>query len=184
MPKGMKMFDESDPFKRNWGWLLGLGILLVILGCIGLSMTVGLTMASMVLLGVLLLIGGCSQIIDVFKSRRWKAVAWHALIGLLYLVGGIIIIYDPVLASEVITVLIAWVLIIIGISRLIMASILRDEAGWGWLVLAGVAAIVLGILILVQWPYSGLWVIGLFISIEMLINGWSSILIALAIKRG
>ena len=92
-------------------------------------------------------------------------------------------IYDPILASTLITVLLAWVLILIGITRLIMASVLRDEAGWGWLVIAGLIAIVLGLLILLQWPFSGLWVLGLLIAIELLVNGWTYIFIALAIRR-
>ena len=170
-------------FQRNWGWLLGLGILFVILGCIGLGMVVGLTIASVLFLGVILLIAGMSQIIDVFTSHRWKGAAWHALIAILYMIGGGVVLYDPILASTVITVLIAWVLIIIGITRLIMASVLREEAGWGWLVFAGLTAIVLGVLILLQWPYSGLWVLGMFIAIELIVNGWTYIFIALASRR-
>ena len=174
---------EPTDLKRNWGWLLGLGILFVILGCIGLGMVVGLTIASVLFLGILLLIAGISQVVDVFKSKQWKGAAWHALIAILYIIGGGIVIYDPLLASTLITVLRAWLLIIIGISRLIMASVLREAAGWGWIVLAGLTSIVLGILILLQWPYSGLWVLGLFIAIELIVNGWTYIFIALAIRR-
>ena len=174
---------EQVNLKRNWGWLLGLGILFVILGCIGLGMVVGLTIASVLFLGVILIIAGLSQIIDVFKSHQWKGAAWHALIAFLYIIGGGIVIYDPILASTLITVLIAWVLIVIGITRLIMASVLRQAAGWAWLVLAGITAIILGVLILLQWPYSGLWVLGLFIAVELLVNGWTYIFIALAIRR-
>ena len=169
--------------KRGWGWLLGLGILFVILGSIGLGMVVGLTLASVLFLGVLLIIAGISQIVDVFKSSKWKGGAWHALIAVLYLIGGCIIIYDPILASTVITALIAWVLIIIGITRLIMAFVLRHEKGWAWILIAGLTAIVLGVLILMQWPYSGLWVLGLFIAIELIENGWTYIFIALAMRR-
>ena len=169
--------------QRNWGWLLGLGILFVILGCIGMGMVVGLTIASVLFLGVLLLIAGLLQIVDTFKCREWRGSAWHALIALLYLIGGAIVIYDPILASTVITALIAWVLIFIGITRLFMASVLRHARGWGWLIFAGLTSIILGILILLQWPYSGLWVLGLFIAIELIVNGWTYIFIAIATRR-
>jgi uncharacterized membrane protein HdeD (DUF308 family) len=170
--------------RRNWGWLLGLGILFVIMGCLGLGMVVGLTLASVLFLGVMLIIAGFSQIIDVFKSKEWRGVVWHALIAVLYILGGGIVIYDPILASTMLTALLAWVLILIGITRLIMAGALRGAKGWGWLILAGVVAIVLGVLILVQWPYSGLWVLGLFIAIELLMCGWSYIFLAIAARRG
>ena len=168
---------------RNWGWLLGLGILFVVLGFIGLGMVVGLTLVSVLFLGVILIIAGVAQIIDVFKSSQWRGVLWHAFIAVLYIIGGGLVIYDPFLASSLITALLAAVLIIIGITRFMMAIVLRHTKEWGWLLFAGLSALVLGILILMQWPWSGLWIIGLFIAIEMIINGWTYIFIALAIRR-
>ena len=63
-----------------------------------------------------------------------------------------------------------------------MAIALKDSKGWIWLLLAGITAIILGILILIQWPISALWVIGLFIAIELIISGWTYIFIALALQ--
>jgi uncharacterized membrane protein HdeD (DUF308 family) len=168
--------------KRNWGWLLGLGILFIILGCIGLGMMVGLTFASVIFMGFLLIIAGISQIVDVFKSKHWKGVIWHALIAVLYLIGGWAIVYDPFLASAFMTAMLAGILIVIGFTRFIMAIVLRHERGWFWFLLAGLTSIILGSLILAQWPWSGLWVIGLLIAIELLINGWTYVFIALALR--
>ena len=170
-------------FKRSWGWLLGLGVLFVILGCIGMGMVVSLTLVSVLFFGAILVVAAVSQIIDVFKCTQWRGALWHALVGILYMIAGGIIIYDPVLASEAITAVIAWVLIFIGIARLMMAIELRNAVGWGWLCFAGLTAIILGILILLQWPYSGLWVLGMFIAIELLVNGWTYIFIAFAMRR-
>lgn len=168
--------------KRNWGWILGLGILFLILGCIGLGMVVGLTLVSMYFFGVLLILGGVTHIIDVFKYKEWKGMIWQALIAVLYIAGGCVVLYDPFLASTLITALLAGVLIVIGLTRIIMAMSLKDSKGWGWLLLAGITAIILGILIMIQWPISGLWVIGLFIAIEMIVTGWTYIFIALSLR--
>lgn len=168
--------------KRGWGWLLSLGILFVVLGTIGLGMVVGVTMASMLIIGFLLIIGGVFQLLDSFRSKHWKALLWHLLIGIFYIFAGGLVIDDPVLASTIITAILAWTLIIIGIARCMMAFSLRPSAGWFWLLIAGIAALVLGLMILAHWPISGLWVIGMLISIEMIINGWSYILLALAIR--
>ena len=184
MPKKSSIMDTLPAeFKRSTGWLLGLGILFVLLGCIGLGMVVGLTLISVLFLGVILMIAGFIQIIDVFACKQWRGALWHALVGILYIIAGGIIIYDPILASEAITALIAWVLIFIGIARIMMAIELRHATGWGWLLFAGLTAIILGILILLQWPYSGLWVLGMFIGIELLVNGWTYILIAITLRR-
>lgn len=176
------ILSEPSELKRNWGWLLAFGILFVLLGCIGLGMVVGLTLASMFFLGVLLLIAGILQLIDSFKSRRWKGVIWHSFIGVLYLIGGGLILHDPILASTLITGLLATILIIIGISRMLMSILLRNTSGSIWIFLAGLISLALGIMILMQWPFSGLWIIGLFIAIEMLVNGWSYIFLALALR--
>lgn len=173
---------EVNP-NRNWGWILGFGILSVILGCIGLSMLVGLTLVSMYFFSFLLLIAGITHIVDVFKHKEWRGVVWHAFIAVLYLAAAGVVLYDPFLASTLITGLLAGILIIIGLTRLVMAATLKKEKGWGWLVLAGLCTLILGILILAQWPVSGLWVIGLFIAIELIVSGWSYIFIAFSLRN-
>ncbi|WP_195912515.1 HdeD family acid-resistance protein, partial [Legionella pneumophila] len=100
----------------------------------------------------------------------------------LYIAAGCIVLYDPFLASTLITAFLAAMLIIIGLTRMIMAFALKDSKGWGWLLLAGITAIILGILILMQWPISGLWIIGLFIAIELIVTGWTYIFIAISVK--
>jgi len=172
-----------EPMNRNWGWLLGLGILFVILGSVGLGMVVGLTLASMVFLGALLIIAGVSQLVDTVKCKHWKGAVGHALIAIFYIIAGGLVIYDPFLASAIITALLASLLIIIGISRFLMAMMLKGSPGWGWLLFAGVIAIALGIMILMHWPISGLWVIGLFIAIEILVDGWTYIFLALSMRN-
>ncbi|MBN9227661.1 MULTISPECIES: HdeD family acid-resistance protein [Legionella] len=168
--------------RRNWGWLLGLGIVLVFLGCIGLGMVIGLTLVSMYFFAALLIISAISHFIDIFKHRDWHGVFWQALIAILYLIGAAVVLYDPFLASTLITALLAVVLIIIGITRIILALSLKKAKGYGWLLFAGIISIILGILILMQWPISGLWVIGMFIAIDMIVNGWSYIFIALSVR--
>lgn len=184
MAKTKAVLKSIPPeLQRDWGWLLSLGILFVILGTFGLGMIVSLTLVSMFFLGALLIIAGISQVADTFKCKHWEGALWHVFIAILYIIGGSLIIYDPFLASTLITGLLAMTLIVIGVSRLFMAFNLKNSAGWGWLLVGGLSAIVLGTLILAQWPVSGLWVMGLFIAIEMIIGGWTYIFLALAIRR-
>jgi uncharacterized membrane protein HdeD (DUF308 family) len=168
---------------KNWGWLLVLGIVFIILGTIGLGMLFSLTIVSVLFFGVLMLIGGGVQFVDAFKCKGWKGAVWHVLMAILYVLGGIVVIIDPVLASVVITLILAGTITGAGIVRLIIALQHRDSKGWGWALVSGIISIILGIMIFARWPVSGLWIIGLFVAIEMIINGWSYIFLALAAKN-
>ena len=172
---------RANTLQPHWGWLLGLGIFLLFLGCIGLGMEIVLTIVSMYFFSALLLISGLSHCADAFKYRQWKGTLWQVLIALLYLIGAGVVFYDPLLASTVITAFLAWVLIIIGVSRIAMGLSVRNTKSWGWILFAGLISLFLGILILLQWPVSGLWVIGMFIAIDMIVSGWAYILIAVSL---
>lgn len=175
--------ESLKPITENWKWLLALGILFIILGTIGLGMTFLLTIFKVLFLGVLLLIGGAAQLIEAIKHKGWKSLLWDILIALFYLGAGVLVIYDPVGASIALTLVLAFALIAIGIFRIIMALQFKlAQVKWMTL-LSGIASIVLGALIFAQWPVSGLWVIGLFVAIELIVHGWSYVFIALAARR-
>jgi uncharacterized membrane protein HdeD (DUF308 family) len=168
---------------HNWGWLLALGILLIVLGTIGLGLTFWLTLATVFIFGIFLLIAGVVQIFQAFKCRGWQSILWHVLIAILYILAGLIIADDPLLASAVLTFLLGVALIGIGIVRLVIALQWRGFKNWGWPFIGGLAAIIRGFLILIQWPISGFWIIGLFVAIEMIFSGWSYIIIALGARE-
>ena len=169
--------------KKNWAWMLSLGIVMVMLGVIGLGMTVLFNEIVVMYFGFLLLFGSGVQLMQAFRAEAWKGRVWHVLIALVYIVGGIIAVTEPVIAGMTLALLIAWTLIVIGVLRLVMALQMRGANGWLWTLLGGVLSVVLGVMIINEWPQSGLWVIGLFVAIEILFAGWSQIMIALAAKN-
>lgn len=169
--------------KKNWGWMLAAGIIFIVLGTIGLGMAGALTVASVWIFGILMLIGGGVQLADAFKCTGWKGVIWHVLIGLLYIGAGILMINRPLVASVVITAMLAGAFMVIGLFRIIIALQVRGQKGWAWLLIAGLISLALGLMIIAKWPVSGLWVIGLFVAIEMIFHGWSYVLLALAAKN-
>jgi uncharacterized membrane protein HdeD (DUF308 family) len=168
--------------KTHWGWALALGILFLVLGFIGLGMTFFLTVAGVLFFGVLILIGGVLQLADAFKCKGWNCRIQHILIAALYIIAGLVVIGRPVFAGMALTVMVAAILIVTGITRIVMGIQMRGSQGWGWLVFGGAISMLLGAMIIGNWPLSGLWVIGLFIAIEMIIHGWTYIFLAFAAK--
>ena len=169
--------------KKNWGWLLAFGIVSVVLGTIGLGMTFVLTEVSIIFFGVLLIVGGVFQLFDAVKCKGWKSTVWHVLIALLYIAAGITMVNQPLMAAATLTLILAWILIAVGVSRIIMAFQLKPASGWYWPLLSGIVSIVLGGMIMAKWPVSGFWVIGLFVAIELIMNGWSYVFVALAARK-
>ena len=168
---------------RHWGWLLAVGILSVILGTIGLGMTWMLTLASVVYFGVLLIVIGVAQLLQTFKSAGWKSTFLQILIGLLYLAAGIMVVSRPLLASLTLTWALGFALIVVGVMRIVVGMQHRGTSGWAGAVVAGIITLLLGLLILARWPSDALWVIGLFLAIELIVNGYTQILVALAARR-
>ena len=174
--------DAFGELGRSWIWLLVLGILSAILGVVGLGMTFFLTLASVLYVGVLVMIVGVVQVVHATKCSGWKSVVLHVLIGLLYVVAGFVIVARPLLASLVLTWTLACILIAVGVLRLVMAIQHRALQGGTWTLLAGAATVLLGLMILARWPTDALWVIGLFLAIELIANGVSAIFVALAAR--
>jgi uncharacterized membrane protein HdeD (DUF308 family) len=168
---------------RHWGWLLAVGILSVILGTIGLGMTWMLTLVSVVYFGVLLIVIGVAQLLQIFKAAGWKSTFLQILIGLLYLAAGIMVVSRPLLASLTLTWALGFALIVVGVMRIVVGVQHRGTSGWAGGVVGGIITLLLGLLILARWPSDALWVIGLFLAIELIVNGYTQILVALAARR-
>ncbi len=179
---GLPLHPLFGDARKNWGWLTGFGILSLILGMIGLGMTPYLTLAGVTFFGILLAVGGGFQLIDAFTCKGWKGTLVNVLIGLIYLATGLIIAIDPLRAAVVLTLLLGLMLIVVGILRIGMAFQHKGTPGWGWALAAGIISILLGLLVLGKWPVSGLWVIGLVIAVELVVNGWTYIFTGLAAR--
>jgi uncharacterized membrane protein HdeD (DUF308 family) len=167
---------------RNWGWLLAVGILMIILGVIAIGAPVVATIAVQVMLGWLLVIGGLAEGIHAFMAQGWRGFLLELLSAILYLAVGILLLVNPVEGALALTVVLAVFLIVEGIFKIIMALRVRDHRGWGWLLASGILSLILGVLIWAQWPASGLWVIGLLVGIQLLFTGWALVMLALAAR--
>lgn len=176
--------DESTRLRPYWPMFLALGVGMIALGtfAIGWACTATITVAATWLFGILLLASGIGEIINSFWAGRWRGMLLHLLVGALYTVAGIIIIDQPVEAAISLTLIIAIILIVGGVFRMVFAINERFE-GWGWVLLNGAVSLLLGMLIYRQWPLSGLWVIGLFVGIDLIFNGWGWVMLAAGLKR-
>ena len=168
----------AEELRRSWGWFLGLGIGLILLGVIAIGAAFFMTIASVWLFGWLLIIGGVMEVVHAFWHKRWAGFFLDLLTGVLYVVAGWMMVNNPQESALLLTLLIAMFLVFEGVFRIVAALAVRYPH-WGSVLVNGVISLVLGMLIWRRWPVSGLWVIGLFVGIEMLLNGWSLVMLSM-----
>jgi uncharacterized membrane protein HdeD (DUF308 family) len=175
---------ELRALREHWVWFLVMGIALVVLGsiAIGWACLTTITIAATWLFGFLLLAAGIGEIIHSFTVGKWSGTLVHLLIGLLYGVVGFMMINDPADSAITLTKIIAIFMVIGGLFR-IVASLSHRFPGWQWVLLNGGITLMLGVLIYKNLPESGLWFIGLYLGIDMILNGWSWIALAIALKQ-
>lgn len=163
-------------------WFAGfLAVLELVFGFLLLGFPFLLGTSAVWVGGFVLLVVGIMRLIQAFMYayNRW----WNGLAALLFLCLGALMIALPVLSLQVFTLVIACALLVSGVLRLLFAISLRHEPGSGWRFFNGLVSLVLGGLVLWQWPSSSLWLIGTLIAIEMIFSGWTLLFLALTPAR-
>jgi uncharacterized membrane protein HdeD (DUF308 family) len=180
-PSSSSGTHELHPLRDQWWCFLLLGVALIVLGSFCIIDPLVPTLASVVFLGFVLMAAGITEIVSAFWAGKWSGMLIHILIGVLYVVVGYMIVDAPVINMVLITKFIAIFLIVSGAFRIVSALVVRFQ-DWGWVLLNGCVTLLLGIIINRQLPEAALWVIGLFVGIEMLLNGWAWVMLALGLR--
>lgn len=173
--------DQLATLSGIWLLLLGMGIALIVLGFAAIGSAFIATLATVIVFGVQLIVAGILEIAASFWGRCWRGFFSHLLAGIFYLFAGILLIDHPFDAAKGITLVIAVALLVGGLFRIILSLSERFQ-GWELVLLNGIVSLLLGISIWKQWPSSAVWVIGLFVGIELLFTGLSWVMLALAVR--
>jgi uncharacterized membrane protein HdeD (DUF308 family) len=171
---------EFDHLRHKWGWLLTLGIVMLILGTIAFFITPAATIGTVIVLGWLLIISGVVELVQAFRVRAWSGIFVHLIAGILGILVGLLVVTHPVAGALAWTLLFASFFTVVGIFRVIAAIRLKFPH-WKWAVFDGVVTFALGLLLWAEWPWSGLWFIGLAVGISLVLRGWSYVMFAFAI---
>ncbi|HVT27707.1 MAG TPA: HdeD family acid-resistance protein [Lacipirellulaceae bacterium] len=179
---GAVLRHELEALHKQWWCFLLLGILLIVFGTVCIVDPLIGSIASVLFLGFVLLAGGITQIISSVWAGKWSGMLLHLLMGLLYIIVGYMIIDRPGISMAVVTTFIVVFLIVAGLFRIVSSLVIRFH-GWGWVLLNGLITLILGLIIQRQMPEASLWVIGLFVGIELIFNGWAWVMLSFGLRR-
>jgi len=169
---------ESAARQRHWVSVT-IGICLIMLGSIAVWAVVATNLVSVVSLGVLVLIGGIAYAVSAIRAGSLGGAMLRVVLGTLFAVAGWYLITRPALGAVTLTLAIAWLLIVGGIVHIVIAAF-EGRDTWGWAVASGATSLLLGMLLWARWPVTGLFAIGLFVGIQLLLFGIAQVVAGLA----
>lgn len=185
---GADVFTTHPPalaavhFRRKWGWVVALGALFIVGGVVALFNVFAATIVAIIYIAAAMVVSGAWEIVTAFQIRPWGRALLLGVIGALTLFAGIAAARFPILAAVSFTALIGGLLVGCGALKLALAWHLRDLGRWQLIALAGGLSILLGGMILAEWPTSGLYVLGLLLGMNLLFEGIGWVAMGLAAK--
>jgi uncharacterized membrane protein HdeD (DUF308 family) len=163
--------SETAPLRAKWGWIVALGVVYIIAGFVALGSIMTATAATVLVVGIMMIVAGIAEIINAFQIKSWGKFLIWALLGALYMVAGFVTFENPLLAAALLTLMLGASLVASGIVRIILAFSMKRETPWVWVALSGVITLLLGLLILAHWPINSVYILGLFLGIDLIMAG-------------
>ena len=171
-----------EALRAKWGWIVALGTIYVLAGLIALYSIVTATVVSVFVVGIMMLIAGVAEVINAFQVKSWGKFLLWILLGVMYIVAGFATFENPLLAAALLTLALGAALVASGIMRIILAFNMKEGTPWIGVVFSGVVTLLLGLIILAHWPVSGLYILGLFLGIDLIFAGVGWIGVGVGLK--
>jgi uncharacterized membrane protein HdeD (DUF308 family) len=173
---------HAEHVRGKWGWFLALGILMLIFGIVAFLNLFLATVASVFYIGAMMFVGGAFQLVHSFQVKGWSEAIYWGLSGLLYTIAGILAFWNPALTAVILTLFMAVALVIAGAVRTWVGFRMRPMRGSGWVIFGGIVTIIAGVIIAIGWPVNSLWILGLFLAVDLTLQGWAMIAVAMAAR--
>lgn len=179
---GTQLTEPGRKMHRSLGLMTALGAILVLGGLVGLVYTGVATLTSMILFGWLLLIGGLVGLVQALQMRGSNFFWLGVVVAALNIAAGVVVIRHPDGTAEALTMFAALLFLTGGVFRLVGSVVVRGPQ-FGLTLVQGAFGLLIGVLILAEWPGSSLYVIGCFFSLALLFDGLGLIAMGIAGRR-
>jgi uncharacterized membrane protein HdeD (DUF308 family) len=168
---------------KNAGWIVALGVVTVIAGVLAMGAPMASGLGIVVFIGIAMAIAGVARTIGAFSAGSFGQGTLAFIGGILTFGAGLILAARPGIGLATLTLMIGGYLLVDGISGAVLAFHVRPESGWGFMLFSAVMGVILGFLLLREWPLSGLWAIGTLVGVNLLFSGFSLISVGSAARR-
>lgn len=176
--------DESMPgLETSWRSLEVGGILLVFLGLLAVVFPLVAGVSVSLVLGGLLVVVGLVHVAHAFRARGWTGFAGQVLLAVVYAFAGISLLANPMLGLTTLTLLLIAYLLISGLVEVGVGLRLRGQPRWTYLLASGVLSVVLGLILIAGFPSTAVWVLGLYVGVNLIATGVAMVLMGREVQR-
>jgi len=170
---------------NHWRLFMVQGAVLIVLGVLAVMAPVAATILVDIYIGWLLLIGGVIGLVGLFSTHEVPAFLWGLITAALAVVVGIVLIWKPVEGAVTITLVLTAFFVVEGVFQIAASLAYRHmmAGSAGWMLLSGVADLLLAAIIIASWPISAVWALGLLVGINLITSGWAIVMAAFAGRR-
>src|SRR5271154_1178944 len=171
------------PLKTKWGWIVALGVVYLVAGVIALGSVVMATVATVYFVGIMMIVAGVFEVIHSFQIKTWGRFLFWLALGVLYIIAGFTAFDNPLLTAVWLTLILGAALVASGIVRIFLGFNMQHGSPWIWIVFSGLITLLLGVIILVHWPVSSLWTLGIFLGVDLVFAGAGWIGLGLGLRN-
>ena len=172
----------NETMRTYWVLFLVHGVIMMILGVLAVIWPQITTVAVDVYVGWMFLLSGIVGLVTMFLAPSIPAFLWSLLTAALSLIVGVLLLWHPIQGVVSLTLVLIAFFIVEGIFQIAAAIRYRDafSGSWGWMVMSGIADLVLAWLIISGWPGTASWAIGLIVGVNLFTSGLAITMAALA----
>ncbi|HUB98554.1 MAG TPA: HdeD family acid-resistance protein [Solirubrobacterales bacterium] len=172
-----------DGLTRSWKGLMAVGIVAIVIGCIAILIPAVASVGTAIFIGWILVIAGAFLVAAAFSAHSVGSLLLRLLWAAITVIVGLWLIVEPHNGTLTLTFVLGVYFLFMGITRITVAFLGRGQPNAGWVGLSGVCGLLIGILVLVKFPSSADWAIGLLVGIDLIFAGWTLTAIALVGKE-
>jgi len=168
---------------KNAGWLVALGIAQIVLGVVilGAPLAGGLTVTLVI--GVAMIVGGVARLFAAFAADSFGIGALAFVWGLIVAATGFYIFTNPGVGLVTLTLVLSMMFFVSGLTECVAAFHVRPEGGWGWMLTGGLVSVLLAFMIWRQFPFSGIWLVGTLLGVNLLMSGFTTVMVGSAARK-
>jgi uncharacterized membrane protein HdeD (DUF308 family) len=174
--------EVREGLRKSWRTLMVVGVAAIVIGCVSILVPAVASVGTAIFIGWVLLILGGVLVAGAFSAHSVGTVALRLVWALLTMLVGLWLIVEPHHGTLTLTLILGLYFLFMGATRTTAAFVSRGRPNAGLLGLSGVTGLLIGILILAEFPSSADWAIGLLVGIDLIFAGWTLTSVALVGK--